>query len=127
MPLYELPLPEIDERGHPDWNALATNMGQDRWVLYGRGAIVDRTKENLGTGSKGIVLFRELLEENMQRVERGEEPMGIVRDPAINNPLRLGNEAEDDGKKRLSRLDPSDPVQAQLRDLVAKEASAVRL
>jgi 5,5'-dehydrodivanillate O-demethylase len=114
VPVYELPLPGIDERGHPTWDGLDTNMGQDRFVLYARGAIVDRTKEHLGTGSKGIVMFRDLLEENFQRVERGEDPMGVIRDPSINRPLRISAET-DDGKKRLARPDPSDPVQAELR------------
>jgi hypothetical protein len=85
-------------------------------VLYARGAIVDRTKEHLGTGSKGIVMFRELLEENFQRVERGEDPMGVIRNPAINNPLRISADT-DDGVKRLARPDPFDPVQAELRAL----------
>src|SRR5207244_1305598 len=49
VPVYTLPLPGIDEHGHPTpWDMLATNMGQDRFVLYARGAIVDRTKEHLG-------------------------------------------------------------------------------
>ena len=118
VPMYELPLPSIDERGHPTWEGLATNQGQDRFVLYARGAIADRTKEHLGTGSKGIVMFRELLEENMQRVERGADPMGTIRDPAINSPLRISNAVEEPGK-RLSRPDPYDPVQAELRALAA--------
>ena len=87
-------------------------------MLYGRGAIVDRTNEHLGTGSKGIVMFRELLEENMQRVERGQDPMGTIRDPVINDPLRISSQVEVTGK-RLARPDPSDPVQSELRALAA--------
>jgi len=117
VPIYELPLPGVDEHGHPTWPLLETSQGQDRYVLYARGAIADRTRENLGTGSKGIVMFRELLEENIQRVQRGEDPMGTIRDPAANERLKLSADRDGEGR-RLSRPDPFDPVQAELRALV---------
>ena len=120
VPIYELPLPGIDEQGHPTWSLLDNNQGQDRLVLYARGGIADRTQENLGTGSKGIVLLRELLEENIQRVQRGEDPIGTVRDPAVNERLlRSGDDGADGDGRRLSRPDPYDPAEAELRALIA--------
>ena len=49
-----------------------------------QGAIADRTRERLGTSDAGIVLLRKLFREQMERIERGEDPMAVVRDPAHN-------------------------------------------
>ena len=55
------------------------------WV--GQGPISDRTQEHLATSDKGIVLYRRMLVEQMERVERGEEPMAVIRDPNENEPM----------------------------------------
>jgi len=39
------------------------------------------------SSDRGIALYRKLLHENMNRVERGEDPMGIIRDAAKNEPM----------------------------------------
>ena len=54
------------------------------WV--GQGPISDRTREHLTASDKGVILYHKLLLENMERVERGEDPMGTIRDPAENEP-----------------------------------------
>jgi 5,5'-dehydrodivanillate O-demethylase len=63
-----------------------TVSGQDMMVWVTQGAISDRTTERLGTSDQGIILYRNLLDENMRKVQRGEEPMAIVRDAAKNTP-----------------------------------------
>jgi 5,5'-dehydrodivanillate O-demethylase oxygenase subunit len=47
---------------------------QDRAVWETQGAISDRTHEDLGASDRGIVMFRRMLEEQIDRVERGEDP-----------------------------------------------------
>ena len=50
-----------------------------------QGEIYDRTQENLGLSDRGIVLYRRMLLEQIQRVEDGHEPnVGVVRDPERN-------------------------------------------
>ena len=61
--------------------------GQDLMVMYTQGAIADRGLENLGHSDRGVVLYRRMLLEQIERVERGEDPMGVVRDPALNTPF----------------------------------------
>ncbi len=61
--------------------------GQDLMVMYTQGEIADRGLENLGHSDRGIVLYRRMLLEQLERIERGEEPMGVVRDPKINTPF----------------------------------------
>jgi hypothetical protein len=41
------------------------------------GAIVDRSKEHLGSSDKAIVTLRRLMLESVRAVERGEAPPGI--------------------------------------------------
>jgi 5,5'-dehydrodivanillate O-demethylase len=60
---------------------------QDEMAWIGQGPISDRTVEHLVTSDKGILLFRNLLLENIEKVERGEDPLGTLRDPAKNTPF----------------------------------------
>jgi 5,5'-dehydrodivanillate O-demethylase oxygenase subunit len=72
------PLTESDEE-------LMTFYGQDRVVWETQGAVFDRSTETLGASDRGIVMFRRMLEEQIERVERGGEPnVAVVRDPARN-------------------------------------------
>ena len=65
---------------------LTTFYGQDRVVWETQGAIADRSIETLGASDRGIVLFRRMLAEQIDHVERGEEPtVAVVRDPAKNS------------------------------------------
>ena len=38
--------------------------------------------ENLATSDRGVVMFRRLLSEAIDAMERGEDPPGVIRDPA---------------------------------------------
>ncbi len=55
------------------------------WVA--QGPISDRTREHLTASDKGVILYHKLLTENMELVDRGEDPMGTIRDPAENEPM----------------------------------------
>jgi len=59
---------------------------QDMIGWVGQGPISDRTQEHLGQSDKGIILYHRLLDEQMDRVAKGEDPMGTVRDPKENEP-----------------------------------------
>jgi len=52
---------------------------QDRVVWETQGAIADRSRENLGATDRGIVMFRRMLEEQIDLVESGAAPaVGVV-------------------------------------------------
>jgi 5,5'-dehydrodivanillate O-demethylase oxygenase subunit len=75
-------------RAYVDLDGVGSNIPwQDEMAWVGQGAITDRTNEHLATSDKGIMLFRKLLLENLEKVERGEDPMGVIRDPARNEPM----------------------------------------
>jgi len=54
--------------------------------MVSQGAISDRQTERLGTSDKGVILWRTLLTEQIERVQRGEDPLGVVREPGKNEP-----------------------------------------
>ncbi|MPZ74361.1 MAG: Rieske 2Fe-2S domain-containing protein [Nitriliruptorales bacterium] len=58
--------------------------GQDIMAWVTQGSVTDRTREHLGQTDKGVILFRRLLQEQIQLVERDEDPLGTVRDPDHN-------------------------------------------
>jgi 5,5'-dehydrodivanillate O-demethylase len=89
IPFYEVPVPGLDERGEPQWSVLDNNSGQDMAMWFTQGLITDREEEHLGASDKGIILFRQLLKENLEKVARGEDPMNVFRDPARNVCLEL--------------------------------------
>jgi 5,5'-dehydrodivanillate O-demethylase len=55
------------------------------WITQGR--ISDRTTEHPVASDRGVLLYRKLLLENIVTVERGEDPLGVIRDPAANYPM----------------------------------------
>jgi 5,5'-dehydrodivanillate O-demethylase len=54
-----------------------------------QGAIYDRSTELTGVSDRGIFMFRNLLRQQIQAVQEGKEPVGVVRDPKINEIIRF--------------------------------------
>jgi 5,5'-dehydrodivanillate O-demethylase len=63
---------------------------QDSMAWETQGAIADRSAERLGVGDEGIVELRKLLKEQIERVQQGLDPLGVIRDPAKNQLIDLG-------------------------------------
>ena len=59
---------------------------QDMLAWVAQGPIIDRTQEHLVTGDKGVAMYHNLLLEQVDVAERGEDPMGIIRDREENEP-----------------------------------------
>jgi 5,5'-dehydrodivanillate O-demethylase len=53
-------------------------------MWHSQGEIADRTREHLGRGDAGVILYRKLLEEQIKIVEEGGEPINTFRDPEAN-------------------------------------------
>jgi 5,5'-dehydrodivanillate O-demethylase len=66
--------------------------GQDMMAWVTQGAVADRTRENLGSSDKGVAMYRRVLRRELKKVQQGQDPMGIVRDPARNQRIDLPNE-----------------------------------
>ncbi|HXR85954.1 MAG TPA: Rieske 2Fe-2S domain-containing protein [Stellaceae bacterium] len=59
---------------------------QDMMVMITQGDVTDHALEHLGRSDRGVVLYRETLLQQMERVAKGEDPLGVVRDPAKTTP-----------------------------------------
>jgi 5,5'-dehydrodivanillate O-demethylase oxygenase subunit len=56
-------------------------INQDIVGWVGQGTIADRSKENLRSSDVGITLMRKRFFEDLDRIAKGLDPSGIVRDP----------------------------------------------
>jgi 5,5'-dehydrodivanillate O-demethylase oxygenase subunit len=62
---------------------------QDSMAWETQGALTDRTQERLGVGDEGIILFRKMLKEQIENVQNGLDPIGMIRDPQRNQIIEL--------------------------------------
>jgi 5,5'-dehydrodivanillate O-demethylase oxygenase subunit len=72
-----------------DFDVCDTAESQDAMAWVTQGAVADRTREHLGTTDRGITLFRSMLRRELKKIEDGEDPMLVNRDPANDVPLDL--------------------------------------
>ena len=66
-----------------------TGMGSvftahDMFATETPGPIYDRTREHLGYTDKAIAAARRMLTDNIRKVEAGQDPVGVIRDPEAN-------------------------------------------
>ncbi len=87
VPVYEPPVHDADGEYLLDYIHAQDIMA---WVT--QGPIADRTREKLGASDKGVVLYRKMLKREIERIERGEDPIGIIRNPAENAFILLPRE-----------------------------------
>jgi hypothetical protein len=59
---------------------MKTFASQDAMAWETQGKIADRTKEHLAASDKGVVMFRQMLRLQVEKLKRGEEPIGVIRD-----------------------------------------------
>jgi 5,5'-dehydrodivanillate O-demethylase len=83
---YLAPYKDPPDAVHPDtvYN-LRSVLAQDHMAWETQGPIADRTIEHLSYSDRGIHLFRRVTREQIERVQRGLDPMGVIRDP--NHPM----------------------------------------
>jgi len=85
---------EIDTKNEnwihdPNINRAKSVRWQDTVALGGQGKIVDRTKEQLGSADRGVLLFRKIWFEQLRAIKEGRDPKGIIRDPATNEYIEI--------------------------------------
>ncbi len=85
LPWKETPafidVPGLDEN---DKFILDTANGQDHMAVVTQGDIARRDREHLTTSDMGITLYRQLLMNQIEQVERGANPMNVYQDPDRN-------------------------------------------
>jgi 5,5'-dehydrodivanillate O-demethylase len=78
VPSYKQPMDRLHPFTRFRWDAV---QAQDHMAWETQGPIADRSREHLSYSDRGAVLFRKVLKENIEAVQRGEDPLGMVRDP----------------------------------------------
>jgi len=66
----------FDDQGKP-LNTWVVGQDQSAWIT--QGAVSDRSTEALGVTDMGIIMFRNLIEEQIRVVEQGGEPINVHR------------------------------------------------
>jgi 5,5'-dehydrodivanillate O-demethylase len=98
-PIQYLPNP----RGPDGEIRMDSFYSQDQMVMEAQGPVFDRSQELLGTTDRGIVLFRQQLDEQIALVEQGKEPsIAVVRDPAKNKMIEFEDATKPWGSVELS-------------------------
>jgi 5,5'-dehydrodivanillate O-demethylase len=83
---YRKPFKNPPEERHPfARHRLDEVDAQDFMAWETQGPIHDRTRERLSASDRGIVLYREMLKREIDKVQQGLEPMNVFRDP--NGPI----------------------------------------
>jgi 5,5'-dehydrodivanillate O-demethylase len=88
---------------------------QDHMAWETQGPIANRTVERLATTDRGVVMLRDLMKNEIAKVARGEDPMGVKRDP--NHPIIDTN--VDEGVRQM-RNDARSPSPGSYRHDLAR-------
>lgn len=121
--VFNVPMPDVDETGAPPWQWLDTAPGQDMMAWWTQGPIARRDLERLGVSDEGIILFRKLLEDNIDAVGRGADPMNTFRDPVANECVELQTERSHGGMGG-GPAQKYNPQTAEIRRLFAQAREA---
>ena len=106
------PLPQRDAEGEYKLDFI---FAQDVMAWETQGRIAKRHLEALGTTDRGVIMFRNMLKRELLKVEAGEDPIGVIRDPEENRfielPLEKGKDMNSDGfeamlKRNFVELSP---------------------
>jgi 5,5'-dehydrodivanillate O-demethylase len=95
VPLYQVPWRDEDGSFRVDFVD-----GGDIMAWVSQGPIADRTNEMLVSSDRGIVLLRKLLFSQLAKIEQGEDPMGVIRDPEQNRIISFEQEHNKMGGNR---------------------------
>lgn len=68
---------------------LTSFAAQDGMAWETEGEVFDRTQELLGVSDAGIALYRRMLKEQIEAVQAGREPVGLIRDPQKNQQITI--------------------------------------
>jgi len=80
--IYVPPFKDPENELHPVARfKLDQVLAQDHMAWETQGAIADREHERLATSDRGVAMLRQILMREIEKVERGQDPLGVVRDP----------------------------------------------
>ena len=98
----------------PSWKGPIVDPVSGRWISshvinqdiiawVGQGRITDRSREKLGASDRGVAMIRRQLFADIDAVQAGRDPKGVIRDPAKNVDIALPNASRDLLQNGMSR------------------------
>jgi hypothetical protein len=70
---------DIDEQQTQTYTGMGFDINvHDQWAVESQGAIQDRTREHLGTTDKGIIAYRRLLVDAIEKTRAGEKTLMMI-------------------------------------------------
>jgi len=96
--VHELPWQEPNGDAVVDYT-----LAQDMMAWVTQGDVAKRELEKLGASDTGIVMFRQLLEEQIDLVAQGGEPMEVYRDEGQAGFIELPQERKKHGSEKWGR------------------------
>ncbi len=104
---FEDPIKEDPEKSHPETRFILHSVNsQDQMAWETQGPISNRAAEHLSYSDRGVVLLRRHMREQIERVQRGEDPVGYQRDedhPIINTNVDEGVRQQQQDRANLTR------------------------
>jgi 5,5'-dehydrodivanillate O-demethylase len=121
-------IPKYDIKLTDEYGKLMTGilLVQDFAAWVSQGEIAERDKEHLGQSDVGVIMLRELLEEQIDLVSRGEDPIGVFREAPPGGVIPIpsnGSRAELPGSSRFAQEwfeETLSPLRDQLLELQAE-------
>ena len=77
-PDADTPFEFVDMRNEDGEFRMEMVLAQDCMAWETQGPVMDRTREHLGAADKGVAMFRKLLREQIEAVQRGAPPLGTL-------------------------------------------------
>ena len=69
-----------------NYNGIGRNFNvHDAFASESQGLIADRTQGHLASSDAGVIAAQQQLLDAVEAVRRGDEPLGVIRDPAKNH------------------------------------------
>ena len=72
------------KRSDEDWWGIDVS-DHDRMAIEQQGIVADRPNEHLGVSDGGIIQMRKMMRDALAAVKNGDDPFGVIRDPAKQN------------------------------------------
>ncbi|HYY90032.1 MAG TPA: hypothetical protein VFA49_14640, partial [Chloroflexota bacterium] len=112
VPFRNVPLHDRDG----NW-VLDYVFNQDYMAWISQGDIAQRDKEKLGESDRGIILFRRMLKEQINKLQAGERPMNFFGGVDVTESIELPLEPVKFGQKRPSYR-PGEAGESEDADLI---------
>ena len=104
----------LDDKGN--YLHLDVFFSQDYMVWASQGPIARRELEKLGESDKGVIMFRRMLIQQIERMQTGQEPsINVFRDSAANDAIDLPIEHV---RPRSTKYVPTEPGYSRDRDKI---------